>query len=128
MQQIRPCQPVALREFELHRLRKYRPKILTDLMNGNLVVPDGCQLIFSLQLRSSIAGERGIETRKRVMLRNILFTATVAAIVTPIVLTTDAMAGSCPYLRKWGKKNNLPTSACPKEMRDIPVRIDQLFS
>jgi hypothetical protein len=42
----------------------------------------------------SRTGSKNIETRKRVMLRNLLFTAAVAAIVAPVVMTTDAMAGS----------------------------------
>jgi hypothetical protein len=37
---------------------------------------------------------KNIETRKRVMLRNLLFAAAVAVIVAPVVMTTDAVAGS----------------------------------
>jgi hypothetical protein len=42
----------------------------------------------------SATRSKKIETRKRVMLRSIVFTAAVVAIVAPVVLTTDAMAGS----------------------------------
>jgi hypothetical protein len=42
----------------------------------------------------SRTGSKNIETRRRVMLRNLLFTAAVAAIVAPVVMTTNAMAGS----------------------------------
>jgi hypothetical protein len=37
---------------------------------------------------------KNIETRKSVMLRNLLFAAAVAIIVAPVVMTTDAVAGS----------------------------------
>jgi hypothetical protein len=104
--------------------------------------------------------QKNIETRKRVMLRNILFTA---AIVAPAILATDAMAASTtspetgkqhartaahsvlqrrrrpvahpvpPQVSVFraqgyvyvpgkgivGEACNLPTSACPNEMRDV---------
>ena len=97
------------------------------------------------------------------MLRNVLFTAAVAATVAPAILTTDAMAGSATspetgkqharsaahsvlqhrrrpvaqsvspqvsafraqgyvYVPRKGivdEACNLPTSACPNEMRDV---------
>jgi hypothetical protein len=116
----------------------------------------------------SATASKNIETRKRVMLRNLLFSAAVAAIVAPVVMTTDAMAGSSKsteigkrharsaahtahhhqhaahrtfthslsndaaasvfrgpgyvYVPRKGivdEACNLPTSACPNEMRDV---------
>jgi hypothetical protein len=39
-------------------------------------------------------GSKNTETGKRVILRNLLVTAAVTAIVAPVVMTTDGMAGS----------------------------------
>jgi hypothetical protein len=115
-------------------------------------------------------GSKNIERRKHVMLRNLLFSAAVAAIVAPVIMTSDAMAGSSKstqignrharsaahtapqhhhqhaahrtfthglsndaaasvfrgpgyvYVPRKGivdEACNLPTSACPNEMRDV---------
>ncbi len=49
---------------------------------------------FSIKSGMLRNGFQNTETRKRVMLRNLLFTAAVTAIVAPVVMTADAMAGS----------------------------------
>jgi hypothetical protein len=125
--------------------------------------PDAGQFPDRVRHAQRNAFQKNIETRKRVMLRNILFTAAVAAIVAPVVMTSDAMAGSSTspetgkqyarsaahsvlqhrrrpvahsvppqvsvfqgqgyvYVPRMGivdEACNLPTSACPNEMRDV---------
>jgi hypothetical protein len=66
-----------------------------NFLNANLVTPAGCQLIFGTAAKKQHQRAKGgIETRKHVMLRNILFTTAVAAIVASVAMTTNATAGS----------------------------------